>query len=413
METTRAPTHDEIVAEVGKPARRGVARLLRTTLFVAIAALIIGLVVWKARGPQAANVRYLTTAVRRGELSATVSATGTLRGKGTVTVGAEISGRIKALHVDYNDSVQKGQLLAEIDPATIQAALTQSKAQLAAAKANVRSSDATAKEAQLAAKRMRSLTADGLDSKQALEAAEAAADRATAAAASARAQVIVAQATVDSNLTALSKTQIRSPIDGTVLSRSVEVGQALVAAMSTPELFTLARDLRDMEVMIEIDEADVGRTQVGQQATFTVDAWPDRTFSGVLQSIRNVAVTKDNVVTYEALLSVKNDELLLRPGMTATATVQTDTRKGVLLVPNAALRFTPPKANTRSMLDGPPGQSPPPSTDEHPRVWVLREDQPVEIRVQVGLTDGVSTEVQASELHAGDHVITDAEQVGP
>lgn len=412
METARAPTHNEVLAEVGKPTPRGAARLLRTALVVAVVAVAVGIVFWRAHNQSPNPIRYLTTAVRRGDLSATVSATGTLRGKGTVTVGAETSGRVKALYVDYNDSVQKGQLLAEIDPATIEAALKQSKAELAAALASVRSSDATAQEAELAAARTRALTAQGLDSKQALEEADAAAERASAAAASARAQVIVARATVDSNRTTLAKTQVRSPIDGTVLSRSVEVGQALVAAMSTPELFKLAHDLRDMEVTIEIDEADVGRTKVGQRATFAVDAWPGKTFEGVLQSIRNVAVTKDNVVTYEALLRVRNDELFLRPGMTATVTVQTDQRTGVLLVPNAALRFTPPSTNTRTAFDGPPGESTPPPQDSPPKIWVLRGDQPVEIRVQIGLTNGASTEVQSGELHEGDRVITDAELAG-
>lgn len=412
MDSVLGPTPEEVLKQVGKPAPKGLARLVKPLAVVLALGLVAGVVVTRMRAGAGVQVHYITSPVRRGDLAATVTATGTLRGRGTVTVGAETSGRVQAVHVDYNDPVKKGQVLAEIDPAPSKAALAQAKAQLAAARAEVKNADATAAEAKLNAARTRSLAAEGLASQQTLEAALAAADRAAAQAESARAQVIVAQALVESNQTALEKTQVRSPIDGVVLSRDVEVGQALAAAMQTPQLFTLARDLRDMELTIAIDEADVGRTKVGQRATFTVDAWPGRVFPGELTSIRNVAVTNDNVVTYEALLSVSNDELLLRPGMTATVTINTDERKGVLLVPNAALRFSPAVQGPRRVGFGPPGPPPmaPVVVDERPRVYVLRNGQPHEVIVEVGLTDGVHTEVSAKELEEGALVITDAEQ---
>lgn len=334
------PTHEEVLTQVGRPVPRGFGRWWRKGLVAFALLLVVGFVLVRSRssGPE---MRFLTAPVSRGDLAATVTATGSLRGKDTVIIGAETSGQVKAVHVDFNDRVHVGQLLAEIDPSTIQAALVQAEAQLASARASVKNAEATATEARLAAQRSQALAAEGLIAQQTLEAAVAAADRAVAAVESARAQVVVAQGVVESNRTTLGKTEVRSPIDGIVLSRTVEPGQTVVAAMSTPELFTVARDLRAMEVEIAIDEADVGRTKVGQTARFTVDAWPGRSFTGTLRAIHNVAVIKDNVVTYEARLSVENDELLLRPGMTATVTIETDKRSDVITVPNAALRFSP------------------------------------------------------------------------
>lgn len=409
-ERAEVPTVDEVLKKVGAPKATGGKRVLRQVVLGAVVlGLVAGLVFWKTR-PAPAALKFLTAAVKRGDLAATVSATGALRGKDTVSIGAETSGRVKSVSVDFNDEVKQGQVLAEIDSSQIQAALSQSTAQLLAARADVKNRDASAVEARLAAERTRALAADGLASKQQLEAAVAAADRAAASSESARAQVTVAEAAVASNQTALGKTQVRSPIDGVVLSRDVEVGQALAVAMTTPVLFKVAKDLRRMEVTISIDEADVGRTRPGQHATFTVDAWPGRAFKGELASIHNVAVTKDNVVTYDALLSVDNDERVLRPGMTATVTIATDERQGVLMVPNAAMRFSPPSTEKRTMFNGPPG-GPEVVSDGKPRVWVLRDQRPVEVKVELGLSDGVHTEVRAEGLAEGDQVIVDAEQV--
>jgi HlyD family secretion protein len=404
----------EVLAKVGRPAPKGARRFLRWGAVLAVVAGgLTAFVLLRGRADPASAMRFLTQPVKRGDLASTISATGTLEGKDTVTVGAETSGRVHVVHVDFNDMVKAGQVLAEIDPSTIKAALQQARAQLASARANVKSAEATAREAGLAAERTRTLSRDGLVSAQQLETAQAMAERAQAAVETARAQVIVSQAVVDSNQTTLGKTQVRSPIDGVVLSRRVEAGQALVAAMQTPELFVVARSLREMEVTIGIDEADVGRAQVGQQATFTVDAFPGRTFPGVLRSIHNVAVKKDNVVTYEALLAVDNEDLALRPGMTATVTIHTDERHGVLLVPNAALRFEPPSTAK------PRGFGPPPHDDTRsaladrtPHVWLLAGGQPVKVIVRRGLTDGVLTEVEAPQLGEGLAVITDAEHGG-
>lgn len=409
MDVAHRPTEDEVITQVGKAAPTGARRLIKPGLILLTLLLLAGAAFWRAKATRVDPIKYITSTVKRGDLVSTITATGSLRGKNTVSVGAEASGRVKAVHADFNDTVKVGQVLAEIDPSVIEAMLAQSKAQLISAQANVKNADATAKEASLAVVRTRTLSKDGLATAQALEAAVATAERAAAASESARAQVIVARAAVESNRSSLAKTVVRSPIDGVVLSRTVEVGQALVAAMTTPELFTVARDLREMEVTIAIDEADVSRARVGQGATFTVDAWPNKSFPGTLRSIHNVAVTKDNVVTYEALLSISNDDLLLRPGMTATVTIHTDKRKDVLLVPNSALRFTPPVTTSRTVFDDRPANN---TDDETPRVWVLREKKPVEVKVTVGLTDGILTEVSGGTLKKGDEVITDAEQLG-
>lgn len=400
---------NDLMKQIGMPRPRGWRRVLR---FVVIGLAVSGLgvgVFLQFRSPPASPT-YVSAPLTRGDLAATISATGALRGQDTVAVGAETSGRVSAVHADFNDLVHVEQVLVEIDPAQYQASLRQSEAQLLAARAEVQSREASVIEARQAVERARGMTTDGLTSRQSLEAAEAAARRAEAAVAAARAQVAVAQADVSSRRTALEKTQIRSPLDGVVLSREVEPGQTLAAGMTTPVVFRIARDLRQMEVTIAIDEADVGRAKVGQKSTFTVDAWPGRTFPGMLHEIHNVAVTKDNVVTYEALLRVSNDDLSLRPGMTATVTIQTESRTGVLRVANAALRFAPPSNQRRSMLDGPPHDTSGAANDGKPRVWRLKAGTPPTlepIEVVVGLTDGEQTEITAPQLAEGDLIVTD------
>ncbi len=411
------PSKETLLEEIGKPRPTGVKKALRIGLIaLAVLAVAAGLVFWRIQATATKPVQYLTTAVTRGDLAATVTATGTLRGKETVSVGAETNGRVLAVRADFNSEVKKGQVLAELDPSQIAAALSQAKAQLQAARAEVRNRVASAVEARLAVERARDMAVDGLVSKQQVEAAVAAIGRADAATASAQAQVAVAQASVESNQTALGKTQIRSPLDGVVLSRNVEVGQTLAVSMTTPVLFQIARDLREMEVTIAIDEADVGRTHEKQKATFTVDAWPDKKFPGVLFAIHNVAVTKDNVVTYEGLLRVSNNESLLRPGMTATVTVETDGSKDVLMVPNAALRFSPPAAAKPGMFPPPPGgHGSEPVSDGKSRLWRLKDTQLTALVVETGLTDGVQTEIKPAAgevevLAEGDTIVTDISQ---
>lgn len=409
--------------------------LWRLGILVVLGGLVGAVVVWRRHAAEQPTEEYVTKPVARGNLQATVTATGNLQGRDTVEVGAEISGTVKAVHVDFNDEVEEGQLLCEIDPEQLVASRNQTRAQLVAAQAAYDNAKASAKEAQLTAERKKALFAEGLISQQELETALAAADRAKASARSSAAQITVNHASLESAQTKLAKAKIVAPIDGVVLSRSVEVGQTVAASLQAPVLFTLARNLQEMELNVAIDEADIGQVAAGQPATFTVDAFPDRTFEAVLKRVHNIGTLVDNVVTYEALLAVENEDLTLRPGMTATATIVTAARKDVMVVPNAALRFKPASAAddgsrgprlpglrmgrrgggrrsqgtaspSGSVGAGRAGRKGPRSS-----VWVLVGGEPQRVPVRTGLTDGQFTEILRGDLNEGDQVITDVKQL--
>ncbi len=344
----------------------------------------------------AARPKYEKVRVERRDIQVAISATGTLKGRSTVEVGAEVSGRVVEIAVDYNDKVTKGQLLALIDPEQPRAAVAESEARVREADAAVRQAQATLLEARRTRERALTQAKEGLVSQKELEAAEAGFARADAALASAQASAIVARATLESQRSRLDKTRIISPIDGMVLSRSIEPGQTVTAGFQTPILFKLTEDLRRMELLVYVDEADVGRAREGQAASFTVDAYPDKTFPSKLLSLRNEPKEEQNVVTYEAVLQVDNNQLLLRPGMTATATILADVRPNVLVVPNAALRFAPPQLEPEQAAK--PGER---------RVWVLRGQKLVPVPVQTGVSDGRFTEVRGGKLTPGAEVVTD------
>lgn len=354
----------------------------------------------------AARPRYEQGKVVRGDIQVSVSATGTLKGRSTVEVGAEVSGRVTEVLVDYNDKVQKGQLLAVIDPERSRAAVDESVARVRESDAAIRQAKATLTEARQTRDRAQLQAKQGLVSQKELEASDAALERAEATLASAEASSTVARATLGSQRSLLDKTRIVSPIDGIVLSRSIEPGQTVTAGFTTPILFKLTEDLRRMELLVYVDEADVGRTHEGQKASFTVDAYPDKSFPSKVLSLRNEPKEENNVVTYEALLQVDNSELLLRPGMTATATIVADVRTNVLSVPNAALRFAPSKLEPDQAAK--PGER---------RVWTLTtvkgEPTPQPVPVKTGVSDGRSTEVRDSTLREGAPVITDAIESTP
>jgi HlyD family secretion protein len=349
----------------------------------------------------AARPRYEQGKVTRSDIQVSVSATGTLKGRSTVEVGAEVSGRVTEVRVDYNDKVSKGQLLAVIDPERSQASVDESVARVRESDATIRQAKATLTEARQTRERAVLQAQQGLVSQKDVEASEAALERAEATLLSAQASATVARATLGSQRSLLDKTRIISPIDGIVLSRSIEPGQTVTAGFTTPILFKLTEDLRRMELLVYVDEADIGRAREGQSASFTVDAYPDKTFPSKVLSLRNEPKEEANVVTYEAVLQVDNSELLLRPGMTATATIVADVRKAVLGVPNAALRFAPAQIDPSQVAK--PGQR---------RVWQLREqagEQKVEpVVVKTGVSDGRLTELRESQLKEGDLVITDA-----
>ncbi|MDG4554424.1 MAG: efflux RND transporter periplasmic adaptor subunit [Candidatus Competibacter sp.] len=422
--------HDSDLAKIidsGSPKSR-LGSLIRWLLAASVlAALGVGGVAFlRSRAETQATPRYQTETVSRGNLRVTVSATGKLAPVNEVEVGSELSGTIEAVFVDYNDRVKKGQVLARLDLAKLQDAIAKAKAALASADAKVLQTAATVQEARANLKRLRQvakLSGGKVPSPAELETAEATQQRAIADEASARAAVDEARATLRSSKTDLTKASIRSPIDGVVLARSVEPGQTVAASLQAPVLFTLAENLAQMELQVDVDEADVGQVQKGQAATFTVDAYPNRQFPATIDLVRFGSETVDNVVSYKTILNVDNDDLSLRPGMTATAEIVTAERENVLLVPNTALRFTPPKpaANEQpssgggllaSLLPRPPRSATGKSVTESPdksaaqRVWVLRDGQPMAIPVTVGQSDSRMTEVTGADLAAGIPVIT-------
>lgn len=389
----------------------------------ALAILLTFSGVFPLSGKNAAG-QYLSENVVSGNLLVTVSASGTLQPTKSVDVGSELSGTLANVLVQENDYVKKGQLLAQLDTAKLKDAVTKSQAALAAAEAAVAQTQATVAEAKASLSRMRQvaeLSGGKVPAKTELETAEAAVQRAVANEASARASVVQAHAVLKTDETNLAKGTIRSPVDGVVLMRKVEPGQTVVAAMTIPVLFTLAEDLAKMELQVKVDEADVGNVKLGQPASFTVSAWPGRTFPATIQRVGLGSTITDNVVTYKTVLTVRNDDLALRPGMTATASIVTAQRENVLLVPNAALRFTPPQATApkrdggfvANLLPRPPAepkkQNGTAASGEQ-QVWVLDKDGPRSVPVKIGVSNGRQTEILAGDLKVGMAVITEYQE---
>jgi len=392
----------DVVRTLGLDANSKRKSWIRAAVTLLVLVIVSALIVMWMQARKRANApAFQTAAITRGDLEVKVTATGTIQGLNTVEVGAEVSGRVAKVFVDFNDRVEEGQLLAEIDPDQARAAVEEAKARVMAAEANIRQARATVAETKAQAERAKSQVEKGLISQRDFETAEAAAIRAEANLASAQADATLSRAALKSAEYRLERTKIVAPIAGIVLSRLIEPGQTVNAGFQTPVLFKLTEDLSRMSLHVYVDEADVGRVKEGQEATFTVDAYPGRQFESKVLSLRNEPRTEQNVVSYEAVLAVNNNELLLRPGMTATASIMADARRGVLLAPNAALRFVPPQS-------GPPGPPGAPQADSSAgkRLWVLREGRPAAIEVEVGPTDGLMTEV-SGEIAEGTEVLTD------
>lgn len=385
------------------------------TAVVVLAAIGIAL----AGGGSVGNgVRYVTEKARRGDLTVVVTATGSVQPTNQVDVSSELSGIIRKVFVDYNAKVKVGQPLAELDTDKLKATVDSSRAKLAAARAHVVEAEATIKEAKLDYQRKQTLAARNVTSARDLEVAQAAYDRAIAAHASAIADVDAARADLKLNETNLKKSCICSPISGIVLKRNVEPGQTVASSFQAPVLFTIAEDLTKMEVQVDVDEADVGKVHEGQTATFSVDAYPDRKFSARIRELRFGSEVIQGVVTYKAVLTTDNSDLLLRPGMTATAEIVVQHVKNALTVPNEALRFSLPtneqgaesRSFLRRLLPGRPRFRAPskrPSTGPERTLWVLAGGKPVARTVTVGATDGKDTEILKGGIEPGADVIVD------
>ena len=422
MSTNEPQIRDDIHAVLNLDERSPRQRGLRWLVTALVVLLLAGSVLlWLLPGEESA-VRYETAAVQRGDLTVTVTATGTLQPVNQVDVGSELSGIIRVVLVDFNDKVQRDQVLAVLDTDRLQAQVLESRASLQSSEAKVREAQATVQETRLAFERCEKLAERQLCATGELDTARAAHARAQAAEASARAQVAEARATLDGKETELAKAEIRSPIDGLVLLRQIEPGQTVAASLQAPILFTLAEDLAQMELHVAVDEADVGRIGEGQAAVFTVDAWPERSFPANITQVRFAPRTVEGVVTYETVLAVDNSDLALRPGMTATAVITVQELQDALLIPNAALRFTPAANGTGQprqrgafgMIFPRPPMSQRRSNVERngsPRVWVLRAGKPEAVAVKTGASDGKFTELKSGDIKPGEQVVIDAVSV--
>lgn len=409
----------------------------RTSVWAGVAVLVAagaGLAYWQSVKAARALPQYVSQEVKRGNLRLTVAANGTLVPTRQVNIGSELSGTVRNVRVDVNDRVKKDQVLVELDTAKLSAQVARSSASLASAQARQAQARATTKEARANLGRLEEvarLSGGKVPSAAELDTGRATLERAVADEQAAAATVQDARAALSTDQTNLSKASITSPIDGVVLTRAVDPGNAVAASLQAVTLFTLAEDLSRLKLEVSVDEADVGTVQPEQKATFTVSAYPSRTYPARVTRVAYGSTKTDNVVTYIATLEVANEDLSLRPGMTAAATITSTERKDVLLVPNAALRFTPsvpgaaPAAREGSgggimgqlMPRGPRpgggqrrGGAAGARNDggETPReVWVLEEGKAVAVKVLTGISDGRMTEVRSETLQPGMAVITD------
>ncbi|WAC21594.1 efflux RND transporter periplasmic adaptor subunit [Luteolibacter sp. SL250] len=408
-----------------KPVRKWIITIL------AVLAVIGGFLYYRAKSAQdEGKPVFVTEPLKRGDISLGITATGNLQPTNKVTVSSELSGICEAVYVDTNDEVTKGQDIAKLDTRKLNQQTEKTRATLAAAEARVQQSQATVRESAANLERLEDLhklSGGRTPSKAEMETAHAAADRAKADLENLSAAVSGAKADLLANESDLAKAIIKSPVNGVVLTRSLEVGQTVAASFNAPELFVIAEDLRKMELLVAVAEADVGKVESGQSASFTVDAWPGRTYTAKVKKISYGSTILDNVVTYQAELEVSNDDLTLRPGMTATATIDVANREQVLLVPATALRFQPQDPNSKA--DGPQqkktfmqsitfqfprrrGGRPPGGGREHGEgksgmatVWVLKDGNPEMVSVKTGLSDGRNTEIITDEVKEGAPII--------
>jgi HlyD family secretion protein len=393
---------------------------------VLVAIVAAALWFWSGQRTSQAQPRFITETVSRGNLTVKVTATGTLQPTNKVDVGSELSGTVARVLVDINDRVKKDHVLAELDTSKLRAQVDRSRASLGVAEANLRQARATAQESGANLKRLqdvRQLSGGKVPSEAELASAQASVARANAAVSSGEASVADAKAALSADETNLRKASIRSPIDGVVLARNVDPGNAVAASLQAVTLFTLAEDLARMKLEVNVDEADVGLVKQGQKATFTVSAYPSRDYPARITRVSYGSTIKDNVVTYEADLTVANDDLSLRPGMSATATIIAAERTDAMLVPNAALRWSPdaspsnPGNAAAATSGGIVSKLMPRGIPRGPRkagtsgvvsrqVWVLENGQPTAVAITPGLSDGRMTEVTTDALKPGMAVIT-------
>lgn len=427
----KSPDSSEDLAAV---LERGKSRPIRK--WIGIAAIVAALgggayYHFTKNGNGHTGPEYVTMPLKRGEISIEITATGLLAPINQVTVGSELSGTVAEVYVDTNDTVKKNQELAKLDTIKLVQQTERTRATLMAVKARVSQAEATLRESVASHERaleLHKLSGGQTPSKADMDKSQATMERSQADLESAKASVAEAEANVKSNERDLEKAIIRSPVDGTVLLRSLEVGQTVAASFTAPELFIIAEDLRKMELVVSVAEQDIGRVEEGQAVEFQVSAWPKRVYNATVKKVFFGSTLTNNIVTYSTELGVDNDDLSLRPGMTATADIFIERKQGIFLVPNSALRFDPeaaaklgqPEESGRTIVQqlspgggrrfgrGSSSALPAGPEKKASSVWVMKDGEPVEIKVSTGLTDDKNTEISGEGLSEGLDIIVSA-----
>lgn len=336
------------------------------------------------------QVKYVTKDIKICTITQYVEASGTINPVNTVSVGSTVSGLIKAIYVDYNSEVKKGQLLAQIDPANFEAQVQQNQAQIANAQANLAKLQAIADFDEKQYQRYKNLYSRNFVAKSELDQKYSTYRSDIAQISAARAQISQYQASLQTAQTNLGYTKIIAPVDGTVISRKIDLGQPVAASFQAPELFTIAQDLTKMQIEVSVSEADIGKVKEGQDVTYTLDGYPDSTFTGKVTQVRLSPTTVSNVVTYTVIVDVDNEDLKLKPGMTANVSIITSKSEDVMCVPNMALKFTPDISGPKHKQQG---------------VWILEKGKPVRIDIETGASDDNYTEIKTDNIKEGDKVI--------
>ena len=371
---------------------------MKKLLVVVVVLAVAGVAAYFWRNNKESDAQFRTEKVQRGDITSSVTASGTVNAVTTVLVGTQVSGTLKELFVDFNSPVKKNQIIAQIDPAAFQAQVDQAKAGLYSAKANLEKSEATLVDSQRTMNRSKELFERNLIARGDLDIAETNFFTSRAQVSASKAQIAQAEASLRTAETNLQYTRIISPVDGIVVSRNVDVGQTVAASFQTPTLFTIAQDLTKMQINTNVDEADIGRVKTGMDVEFTVDAYPETTFNGKVFQVRNAPIIVQNVVTYDVVIKVDNPDLRLKPGMTANVSIITSIKNNVLKIPKAALRFNPGAAEkTRAKQQ-----------QKGPGVWILENNKPKRIPVTIGISDGLYSELVSDEIKEGQEVIIES-----
>lgn len=357
---------------------------------VIISALIIacGFVVYNQI--KSNQIHYETRQVEKCTITQVVEASGTINPVNIVSVGSTVSGLMKEIYVDYNTEVKKGQLLAQIDPATFQAAVDQNRAQINNAEANLAKLNAEMVYAQKTYNRYKNLYAKNFIARAELDQAESDYLSKRASIGAQKASIAQARANLNTSMTNLGYTKIIAPVDGTIIKRAIDVGQPVAASFQAPELFTIAQDLKKMQIEVNVSEADIGKVKVGQEVDYTLDGYPDSTFRGEVTQVRLDSTTTSNVVTYTVIVSVDNEDLKLKPGMSANVSIITSKSENVLCVPSVALKYTPETTGQKYKQQG---------------IWLLENNEPVRVNIKEGASDDSNVEIISKKIKAGDSVI--------